>query len=497
MSHRRPVPSNYDVVAYPGHPFIQTHPDRLAAIARLLGLQPPDLAHCRVLELACGDGGNLIPMALTMPGARFVGIDYSRGAISRGQQTIRALGLKNITLRQSDLLKLNRFAGKFDYIVTHGLYSWAPPQVGDAVLRITSENLSPHGIAYVSYNALPGGRIRQMLREMMLFHASAFDDPMERARQARALLVLIAQGTTRQDSFHAVVEQELARMSDRDLWLLFHDELGETYEPVYLHQFLAHAHKYGLEYLADANFYNLQPSALTPDAQQALIAIAPGDRVLRQQYIDFIECRRFHHTLLCRPGQSIVFPPPPERIEQFFVSTAAAPVSESPDLTEGIEEEFKGPLGSAMKTANSLAKALLATLASQSPQALSFDDLLARANAGKLRNQAREILLAASVAGLTELHTRELPLVNRVSAHPVGSPLARYQAARGEPLTTLTHATVEAEGRLELKLLPLLDGTRDHRQLLSELRSLTRKRLRRTDLETSLASLARLGFLQG
>jgi methyltransferase-like protein/ubiquinone/menaquinone biosynthesis C-methylase UbiE len=480
--------SPYDTVTYPGHPFIQTHPDRLAVIARLLGMNPPPIARCRVLELACGDGGNLIPMALTLPGARFTGVDLAAQAIAQGLETIAALRLTNITLQQADLLDF-RPEGQFDYIITHGLYSWCPPPVRDAILRITSRHLTPTGIAYVSYNALPGGRIRQMLREMMLFHAAAFPDPIERATQARALLQLIAQGRTRPDVFTDLVKAEVERMTDHDLWLLFHDELGEIYEPVYLHEFLAHAEKHGLQYLADANLYNLQPANLTPEAQQAIAAITLDDRVLREQYADFIQCRRFHHTLLCRHGLPIADPPTPDRLEKLYVSTSATANPSPVDLAKDVTVEFKGPLASGMKTAHPVAKALMSVLIEASPQALSFRDLLRNSRSTRHRTEAAQILFAISLAGLTDLHTAPLPLTNKVTSHPIASPLARYQVAQGRPLTNLTHCTVDTRPGLELQLLPLLDGTRS-------LPTLARKLKRsQKDVDAILQNLARLGLL--
>jgi hypothetical protein len=52
----------YDEVLYEGHPFAQTHPDRLATIARVFGMTPAAPSECRLLEIGCGDGGNLVPM---------------------------------------------------------------------------------------------------------------------------------------------------------------------------------------------------------------------------------------------------------------------------------------------------------------------------------------------------------------------------------------------------------------------------------------------------
>ena len=78
-----------------------------------------------------------------------------------------------------------------------------------------------------------------MLREMMLFHAGEFEDPMEkRTAMARAMLDADrGQGALERTRFSTLVREEVARMTDRDLWYLFHDELADVYEPVYLHQF--------------------------------------------------------------------------------------------------------------------------------------------------------------------------------------------------------------------------------------------------------------------
>src|SRR5262249_10589850 len=62
----RPATS-YDEVPYESYPFSQTHPDRLATVATLFGMRPAPVDRCRVLELGCAAGGNLIPMALALP----------------------------------------------------------------------------------------------------------------------------------------------------------------------------------------------------------------------------------------------------------------------------------------------------------------------------------------------------------------------------------------------------------------------------------------------
>ena len=175
----------YDAVPYAGHPFAQTHPDRLATLATLFGLKPAAPGRCRVLELGCGDAGNLAPMALALPETQFVGIDAAPGAIARGRALADAVGLPNLTLETVAIEDFEPDAGGFDYVIAHGVYSWLPAPARDRLLALCARALARSGVAYVSYNALPGGRLREALRDVLRFHTAEFEDPTERVGQAR------------------------------------------------------------------------------------------------------------------------------------------------------------------------------------------------------------------------------------------------------------------------------------------------------------------------
>ena len=94
-----PAINPYDAVAYPGHSFAQTHPSRLATIAHFHGMQPALPAAMRVLELGCGRGGNLIPMAAQYPQSRFLGIDLSGTSIRQANASAAELALANMQLQ--------------------------------------------------------------------------------------------------------------------------------------------------------------------------------------------------------------------------------------------------------------------------------------------------------------------------------------------------------------------------------------------------------------
>jgi SAM-dependent methyltransferase len=189
----------YDEILYPGLPYPQTHPDRLATLARLFGLQPPALETCRVLEIGCGDGANLIPMAFGLPQGEFVGLDIAARPLESGRERAAALGLGNVRLLELDLMELPADLGEFDHVVAHGFYSWVPEPVRDALLAACARHLRPSGVAYVSYNTQPGGHLRQMVREMMLYHVDRAPDSQTRIKQARALLRFVAEAQPARD----------------------------------------------------------------------------------------------------------------------------------------------------------------------------------------------------------------------------------------------------------------------------------------------------------
>ncbi|MCU1258939.1 MAG: Methyltransferase, partial [Bryobacterales bacterium] len=124
------------------------------------------------------------------------------------------------------------------------------------------------------------------------------------------------------------------------------------------------------------------------------------------------------------------------------------------------------------------------------PRALHFEELMEHVG-GNHRTAQCEILLATFAAGLVQLHMWRPVFSTVPGERPVASPLARLQAESGSALTTLRHTSVEAKGRLERKLITLLDGTRD----LAALRLELGDEASQGQVEDNLLKTARLGLL--
>jgi len=469
-----PVPTSYDEMPYLGKAFPQTHPDRLGTIARLFGLRPPDLETCRVLELGCASGENLIPMAVGLPDARFVGIDLSARQIEQGRQTVAALGLANIELRHHNIADVDASWGVFDYIICHGIYSWVPAPVREKILAICRENLAADGVAYISYNALPGWHVRGMIRDMMSYHSAPFQGPLPKVQQARALLDFLAQSVPTTLPYGMVLRQELDTIRNEPDAYLFHEHLEEINEPFYFHQFADAAARHGLEYLGEADIGDMLVSNFPDQIAQTLRRIST-DLVRMEQYIDFIRNRTFRQTLLIHQGATLRRNLDDILLDGFYVASAARPESARPVLTQGVSETFRTPGGATHNIVDALTKAALVLLAQQWPGCLPFGELAAmsraslRQSVGTATGEAgfedddrsfSARLLQGYVVRAVELRLRPPRLTPTPSARPVASPLVRLQAERGRTVTNLRHEPGQLN-ELHRRMLPLLDGTRD------------------------------------
>ncbi|MCU1257276.1 MAG: Methyltransferase type 12, partial [Bryobacterales bacterium] len=382
------MPTLYDQVPYRGAPFAQTHPDRLAMLAHLFGMKPAPVERCRVLELGCTDGGNLIPMAMALPGSEFVGVDLAESPINSGRKTVRDLGLTNIDLRAGDLMDVGPDWGRYDFIIAHGVYSWVPPPVRDQTLRVAKQNLAPEGVAYVSYNAHPGGHLRRMIREMMLYHVRGIEEATERITRARSLITfLVSQTREGADDYRGFLRKELEGILERDPNVLFHDELAEFWEPVFFHEFMSSAAAQGLQFLSEANYADMQDGAFGGPAGEMLESLGE-DRIAREQYRDFLKCRRFRQTLLCHEAVTLDAEPSGIRIQQLYAASPAKIAAEQ----DGVKT-IEGPHRSSMKSAHPVVIRVMERLIEAWPRALHFEELMEHVG-GNHRTAQCEILLA-------------------------------------------------------------------------------------------------------
>ncbi len=412
----------------------------------------------------------------------------------------QAAGLENADLLCLDLEELPDDLGSFDYILSHGVYSWIPPRARAGLLACIRRTLSRTGIAYVSYNAYPGSYMRDMARDILGYHVRELEDPQQKLLGAQDLMQTIV-AIEDPSPYAQMLRQHMGRMLRYSDALLLHDDLADISTPFYFHEFMEHADHHGLAFLSEADLFESQMRGV-PESAERLMHNLPDDVLVREQYLDFFKNRMFRQTLLCHIEAPIERELDERQVERLVVCSQVQPVEQSsgergPD--EPPAETFATPEGFTVTTSEPLVRAALHTLAEVWPAAVDFSGLVASAleAAGPeatrelVARRLREVLLQAYLAQIVVLQGCPPRLTTQPGERPLASALARAQCIAGAPtVSSLLHANVRLEGELEPALVQLLDGSHD-RSALGERLSVSAE-----VLDKALGRLTSVGLLK-
>lgn len=478
------IQQNYDDYPYYSFPYEQSAPEHLAAVAQVFGLTAPDTRKARVLELGCAAGGNLIPFAVRNPDARAIGIDLSGVQVGEGRKRVKRLKLSNIELRQQDLMTLGEVDGKFDYIVCHGVYSWVPPDVQQAILRVCRENLSADGIAYIGYKTYPGWKSREIVRDAMLLRARELKGGRERLAYGRGMIDFLRQHASKDSVLARAVERDHALIGNGDTGMsayVAHDYLAPTNAPCYLQDFVNAAGENGLAYLGDANLPSMFAFNYGDDIGRLLMEECGHSQVAIEQYLDFVSDRSFRTSLLVHTARAdgIAYQVGHERLRALQVAASLTCASGDVHLDDS-PQPFTADNGSTIVFNDAVAKAAAVVLDDAWPFTMSFD---------ALKRDVQALLSAAMTPDETVFDARLDLFINalvvrgfgRFRVDPItrsaGNPnlhaaLRAYpaQLPEGQLAHTVNpwHQPVQLDAAAQY-LLPYIDGSRTRKQLLGML----------------------------
>lgn len=412
---------------YPAMIHVRNNPDRYAVMARLTGMDPPDIRTARVLEVGAGNGLNQLALAQAFPDAHFTAFDIEADAIEQGEAMRQAAGIENARLEVFDLLDAEgRIDGEYDYIVAHGVFAWVPPPVAEALIALIGRHLSPQGVAMVSFNALPGCYVRLAIRDMMLRAVVGATTPEERLDRARAALAAVAE--PREDD--SVVQRgfrDAAQVALKgDARVLIHDELGAEYHPQRLPDVLAQARRHGLAFLGDTTIDRMRQSFVNEGDEGADLQHRVEERACA---IDEAEFCMFRRLLLIREEAA-----PPRVVKQAAVETLyAGSIADEPEPGVFVHR------GDRVEIANEGLAAVVRRLMAAHPARVPVRDLA-------LAPDMVEPLLALYDHNIVNLHTVDAPWAVVPGEHPRTSPLARVMLAQGIPsVATLAHFPLQLE----------------------------------------------------
>ncbi len=489
MEHE-PGDSAYDEVPYPCLVHAAAHPRHLGALGALFGVRVAAPARARVLELGCASATQLIAFAFAHPEAECVGVDASARQIADGRARVAQLGLTNVSLvcKVFGAWDADAAPATFDYVIAHGVLSWVGPATQDELLAIIRRRLAPSGLAYLSFNAMPGWTFGTLVRDLM-WRATAGATPGTRAREGRNWLARAARDAEAGTLLSATFIAESAHITDHDDAYLEHEYFEAEHHPFWLADVVSRARAHGLAYVTDADPTLVLPSTQVPSVQRAVGAIA--DPVACQQAIDALTNTRFRRAILTHAvaadALGLTLAPatlarlhlalPPER------ALRDGAISATPTVCDGRGTPL--PLRD-----RALVDALVALRAAW-PASLPVTELVPDLDAETPASRA----LVGALVGLVFAGTLAPTLApvsprgGAIPERPRVSPLVLAQAAAGEPIASHWFIS-QTIGDPVRRLVLGLDGTRTPTELA------TLSGLPVGDVVLRLEALLGLGFLE-
>lgn len=511
------IAKSYDSMPYPSKFFRQNHPDHLATLAKIFGVVAKMPDECRVLELGCGNGSNLISHAYTLQDTNFIGVDISGKHIEDAKEAASNLNLSNIDFHKIDVLDMTLADfGKFDYITAHGLISWIPDFVREKVFSIFSEMLEENGVGYISYNAYPGAHYREITRDAMRFHTRDTSKPLEKVQKSMEFLSMLAKNSSETEIYQPILDFELKRHFSQDASDIYHDDLGEIYRPFYFEEFAKILSENKLQFLCEAELHAMSTRNFPVEVQELLNNV--DDLIEREQYIDFFLGRIFRQTLFCRSDVNIDRKHDPSIIDNFYISSSLKPASQNADLQGPAREKFIGTQGISVEIDHSPTKTALKMLQANWAEPISTPKLLQivrkdlEESTYKTEDWTKEFEITRAIlfqiysdTGFLKMQLSPFPADRSLSKTPKLNNLSAWQLDCGNTLTSLLSVTLDIDDIVSRHLLELLDGTRDKAALLHEIKGFVESNDEISDkkeilenmetwLNASLKELCNLGF---
>jgi SAM-dependent methyltransferase len=170
------------------HDFCQFQTPAILSVAALAkGVAAPSshgepITYC---DLGCGQGFTANLIAAANPQAEIFAADFNPSHIAGARNLARGAATRNIVFREADFAELVDDASlpDFDIITLHGVYSWISPENRQRIVAFLRQRLKPGGLAYISYDAMPGWAAMAPLRRVLVQHAASSGTHSEAALQ--------------------------------------------------------------------------------------------------------------------------------------------------------------------------------------------------------------------------------------------------------------------------------------------------------------------------
>ena len=299
--------------------FRELSPAWLNYVAAFNGFRPRSLdARFRYLELGCGFGTSSVINAAAFPHASFDACDFNAAHVAAGRAFAHELGLQNIEFHAASFEELlHADFTPYDFVVMHGVFSWVDAATRAVLRQLVGRLLCADGLAYVSYNALPGWSAELPLRKLLVeLAATEAGTAAETSERAAATIDALSRAGLRYFSVSPAVKAAVDAYTRGKGHYLAHEFMNAAWEPFYAVDVADELGAIGLRLVGSATLTNNHLPLMLDVASTEAIATLPS---LRQQQlaIDFAVNQRFRRDVFVRADHSVT--PRPDALEQAVI----------------------------------------------------------------------------------------------------------------------------------------------------------------------------------
>jgi len=338
----------------------------------------------RYCDLGCGQGFTANIIAAANSRTEVFAADFNPTHIANARGLAQAAGLKNIAFREADFAELANDGSlpEFDIIALHGVYSWVSAENRRAIVAFMRKRLKSGGLAYISYDTMPGWAGIAPLRRLMLQQHSVSPQPSSQKslEQALALVDRLKDVGAQFYKMYPFVTTQLDRLRKLPTAYLAHELLTRDWQAFAFADVAAELAEAKLTYLGSANLTDHVDRVNFTEEQQRLLG-GIADPLTSESARDMIVGRQFRRDVFVKGFTRLATLPERERWLQtrFVLSNPAKDVAltfETPLGTLQLRPEIYRPVIDALAEGPITVRELIERLPSAKMEWTSLTDAI-------------------------------------------------------------------------------------------------------------------------
>ncbi|GGK47180.1 class I SAM-dependent methyltransferase [Salinarimonas ramus] len=278
-------------------------PELLRFVALAKGTRAPasgaPLTYC---ELGCGQGFSANLIAAANPHVEVYATDFNPAQIAGAQALAREAGTPNVHFFDHAFAEFLEEPGlpQFDMICLHGIYSWIAAEHRATIVEFVRRKLKPGGLAYVSYNCLPGWSAAAPMRHLMVQHAKSAGGPTTaRVEGALGFVERVLGTEAAYFKQNPVAGPRFEKLKGQNRAYLAHEYFNEAWTLLYFSDVAREMGEAKLSYVGSAALLEHIDAINLSDDQQKLMAEIV-DPVLRETVRDYMINQQFRRDVFAK-----------------------------------------------------------------------------------------------------------------------------------------------------------------------------------------------------